>query len=60
MQASMPAVAGSRSEFALYSESLASYATGETFPHRAAAGLIAITALETELVAARERKTAAV
>ena len=60
LQASMPAVAGSRSEFALYSESLASYATGETFPHRAAAGLIAITALETELVAARERKTAAV
>jgi len=60
LQASVPVVAGSRSEFALYSESLASYATGETFPHKAAEGLIAITALETELIAARERKAAAV
>jgi argininosuccinate synthase len=60
LQASVPVVAGSRSDFALYSETLASYATGETFPHKAAEGLIAITALETELVAARERKAAAV
>jgi argininosuccinate synthase len=60
LQASVPVVAGSRSEFALYSETLASYATGETFPHKAAEGLIAITALETELIAARERKVAAV
>jgi argininosuccinate synthase len=60
LQASVPVVAGSRSEFALYSETLASYATGETFPHKAAEGLIAITALETELIAARERKAAAV
>jgi argininosuccinate synthase len=56
LQASVPVVAGSRSEYALYSETLASYATGETFPHKAAEGLIAITALETELVAARERR----
>jgi argininosuccinate synthase len=60
LQASVPVVAGSRSDFALYSETLASYATGETFPHKAAEGLIAITALETELVAARERKATAV
>jgi argininosuccinate synthase len=60
LQASAAVVAGSRSEFALYSETLASYGTGETFPHQAAEGLIAITALETELVAARERKAAAV
>jgi argininosuccinate synthase len=56
LQASVPVVAGRRSEYALYSEQLASYATGETFPHKAAEGLIAITALETELVAARQRK----
>jgi argininosuccinate synthase len=60
LQASVPVVAGSRSDNALYSETLASYATGETFPHKAAEGLIAITALETELIAARERKAAAV
>ena len=46
---------GRRSEHALYSESLASYGTGETFPHDAAEGFIGITALETELVAARKR-----
>jgi argininosuccinate synthase len=56
LQPSVPVVAGRRSEHALYSEQLASYATGETFPHKAAEGLIAITALETELVAARQRK----
>src|SRR5947208_3216006 len=60
LQPSVAVVAGSRSEFALYSETLASYATGETFPHKAAEGLIAITALETELIAARERKAATV
>ena len=46
-------VTGRRSEHALYSESLASYGIGETFPHEAAAGFIGITALETQLVAAR-------
>jgi argininosuccinate synthase len=49
------AVAGRRSEHALYAETLASYGTGETFPHEAAAGFVRIAALETELAAARER-----
>jgi argininosuccinate synthase len=51
-------VTGRRSEFALYAETLASYATGETFPHEAAEGFITVSALETELAAARERKVA--
>jgi argininosuccinate synthase len=51
-------VTGRRSEFALYAEKLASYATGETFPHAAAEGFITVSALETELAAARERKVA--
>ena len=48
-------VTGRRSEHALYSESLASYGIGETFPHHEAAGFIGITALETQLVAARKQ-----
>jgi argininosuccinate synthase len=48
-------VNGRRSENALYAETLASYATGETFPHEAAAGFIEISALEIELAAARAR-----
>jgi argininosuccinate synthase len=48
-------VTGRRSEHALYSESLASYGIGETFPHDAAEGFIVINALETDLVAAREQ-----
>jgi argininosuccinate synthase len=60
LQPGAAAVVGRRSPNALYAETLASYATGETFPHDAAAGLIAIAALETELVAARERRLAAV
>ena len=51
---------GRRSEHALYAEQLASYATGETFPHEAAAGFIRIASLEAELAAARARKRAAV
>ena len=51
-------VTGRRSEFALYAETLASYGTGETFPHEAAEGFITVSALETELAAARERKVA--
>jgi argininosuccinate synthase len=39
----------------LYAVELASYATGETFPHDAAEGFIAISSLETELHAARKR-----
>jgi argininosuccinate synthase len=49
-------VAGRRSPNALYAETLASYGAGETFPHAAAEGFIAIAALETELAAARQQK----
>ncbi|HEV3478036.1 MAG TPA: argininosuccinate synthase [Gaiellaceae bacterium] len=49
-------VVGRRSPNALYAETLASYGEGETFPHAAAEGFIAIAALETELAAARARK----
>jgi argininosuccinate synthase len=48
-------VTGRRSETMLYAEQLASYGTGETFPHQAAEGFIRIAALETELTAARAR-----
>ena len=48
-------VAGRRSDYALYSEELASYSTGETFPHQAAEGFITLQALEVELVAALAR-----
>jgi argininosuccinate synthase len=53
-------VNGRRSPNALYAETLASYATGETFPHDAAEGFIRIASLEAELAAARARKRAAV
>ena len=39
----------------LYAEQLASYGTGETFPHAAAEGFIKISSLEVELAAARAR-----
>ena len=45
-------VVGRRSENALYAETLASYAEGETFPHAAAEGFITLQALETDLLAA--------
>ena len=45
-------VNGRRSENALYAETLASYGTGETFPHEAAEGYIKVLSLETELLAA--------
>jgi argininosuccinate synthase len=57
LQAGSAVVTGRRSEHALYSHELASYATGETFPHEAAAGFIRIASLETELLAALERTT---
>jgi argininosuccinate synthase len=60
LSASSSVVAGRRSEFALYSEQLASYSTGETFPHHAAEGFITLQALEVELVAALARGKAAV
>ena len=56
-----PAVAivnGRRSRNALYAETLASYAEGETFPHEAAEGFVRIASLELELAAARERHRA--
>ncbi len=56
LQAGTPVVTGRRSEHALYAETLASYGTGETFPHEASEGFIRIAALEVELAAARERK----
>jgi argininosuccinate synthase len=49
-------VNGRRSDQALYAETLASYAAGETFPHEAAAGFIEISALELELAATRARR----
>jgi argininosuccinate synthase len=48
-------VTGRRSPYMLYAADLASYGAGETFPHEAAEGFIRISALETELHAARER-----
>jgi argininosuccinate synthase len=55
LDAGSPVVTGRRSQHALYAETLASYAAGETFPHDAAAGFIKLAGLETELAAARER-----
>jgi argininosuccinate synthase len=48
-------VTGRRSPHMIYATELASYGTGETFPHDAAEGFIRISSLETELHAARER-----
>src|SRR6266542_1461189 len=56
LSAGSATVDGRRSPNALYAETLASYGAGETFPHAAAQGFIAIAALETELAAARQRK----
>jgi argininosuccinate synthase len=55
LQPNAAVVTGRRSDHMLYAETLASYATGETFPHAAAEGFIHISSLETELVAARAR-----
>jgi len=51
----VPVVTGRRSEQMLYAEQLASYGTGETFPHEAAEGFLRIVSLEAELAAARAR-----
>ena len=48
-------VTGRRSPHLLYAAELASYGTGETFPHEASEGFIRISSLETELHAARVR-----
>ncbi len=58
LQPAAAVVLGRRSEQALYAETLASYAPGETFPHEAAEGFVRIAALETELAAARRRAVA--
>jgi argininosuccinate synthase len=55
LRAAAAVVNGRRSEHALYAETLASYATGETFPHDAAEGFIRLVSLEAELAAARAR-----
>ncbi|HET7045246.1 MAG TPA: argininosuccinate synthase [Gaiellaceae bacterium] len=55
LQPNLAVVAGRRSENALYSEALASYSTGETFPHQAAEGFLTLQALEVELVAQLRR-----
>lgn len=55
LQPNAAVVIGRRSPHALYAPDLASYGTGETFPHDAAEGFIRISALEIELHAARER-----
>jgi argininosuccinate synthase len=57
LRAGTAVVTGRRSEHALYSHGLASYGTGETFPHEAAEGFIRIASLETDLLAALERET---
>jgi argininosuccinate synthase len=55
LRPNLAVVTGRRSEHKLYAEQIASYGAGETFPHEAAEGFIRITALETELAAARAR-----
>jgi argininosuccinate synthase len=57
LQPNAAVVTGRRSPHLLYAPELASYGTGETFPHQAAEGFITISALETELHAARLRAT---
>jgi argininosuccinate synthase len=60
LRPSAAVVTGRRSPNMLYAEQLASYGTGETFPHAAAEGFIKIASLEVELAAARKRaKTSA-
>jgi argininosuccinate synthase len=58
LRPSAAVVIGRRSEHALYAETLASYAEGETFPHQAAEGFIMLQALETELLATLTRTKA--
>jgi argininosuccinate synthase len=55
LRANAAVVTGRRSPHMLYAPELASYGSGETFPHDAAEGFIRISSLETELHAARER-----
>jgi argininosuccinate synthase len=58
LRPSAAVVNGRRSEHALYAQTLASYAEGETFPHYAAEGFIRLASLETELLASLQRRPA--
>jgi argininosuccinate synthase len=49
-------VSGRRSEHALYAPHLASYGSGETFPHEAASGFITLFGLEAQLAAKRSTR----
>ena len=55
LKAGAAVVTGRRSPQALYAETLAPYATGETFPHDAASGFITLAGLET-VAASREAR----
>ena len=55
LRPNLAVVTGRRSPHMLYAEQLASYGSGETFPHAAAEGFIRISSLELELAAARAR-----
>jgi len=56
LHAGAAVVTGRRSAHALYAETLASYAEGETFPHEASEGFLRIASLETELMAELKRR----
>jgi argininosuccinate synthase len=56
LAAGAPIVSGRRSEHALYAPHLASYGTGETFPHEAASGFITLFGLEAQLAAKRSAR----
>ncbi len=60
LEAGSAIVTGRRSPNGLYAESLASYGEGETFPHEASEGFIALLGLEARLAAARGRAQAPV
>jgi argininosuccinate synthase len=57
LAAGAPVVSGRRSEQALYAPQLASYGSGETFPHEAASGFITLFGLEAQLAAKRAGRT---
>jgi argininosuccinate synthase len=59
LQPGCAVVSGRRSEYGLYAEALASYGSGEKFPHDAAEGFIRLAGLETELAAVRAGKSVA-
>jgi argininosuccinate synthase len=56
LQSGTPVVTGRRSPQSLYAHDLASYGTGETFPHEAASGFIMLFGLESELAARRQKQ----